>query len=261
MYTTLFGSNGNCSIIFIKTDQSFNNIWTKEISGNNNYFGYRFINASNNSLLVTGWADPSNIQNENILLAKLEGDIIPVELVVFEGTIEGDNIILTWKTATENNNSGFDIERSSDKIKWCKIGFVKGNIVRTTPYTYSFVDSSSQTGIVYYRLKQIDLDGTFTYSNEISVEVNQPLKFSLEQNYPNPFNPVTRINYIIPDNGNVRLDIYNILGQRATTLVNENKTAGKYSIDFNAGKFASGIYFYQLTSGNRSITKKMMLLK
>jgi hypothetical protein len=260
MYSTIFGSNGYPSIIFQKTDKNFNNIWTKEISGDIDYIGYRFITTGDNSLVVTGWTQPRNNQNDNILLAKLEGDIIPVELIALEGNIDGNNVALNWKTATENNNYGFDIERSRDKNNWKRIGFVKGNISSTIPHTYSFVDSSLYTGIVYYRLKQIDLDGSFVYSNEIKIEFS-PVIFSLEQNYPNPFNPVTTINYFIPSQGNVKLEVYNILGQKVATLVNEVKPSGRYSVEFNAGRYSSGIYIYQLTSGKNTLTRKMLLLK
>lgn len=260
MYSTIFGSNGYPSIIFQKTDKNFNNIWTKEISGDIDYIGYRFIITGENSLIVTGWTQPRNNQNDNILLAKLEGDIIPVELIVLEGNIDGNNVALNWKTATENNNYGFDIERSGDKNNWKRIGFVKGNISSTIPHTYLFVDSSLHTGIVYYRLKQIDLDGSFVYSNEIKIELS-PVIFSLEQNYPNPFNPVTTINYSTPSQGNVKLEVYNILGQKVATLVNEVMPSGRYSVEFNAGRYSSGIYIYQLTSGKNTLTRKMMLLK
>jgi hypothetical protein len=260
MYTTIFGSNDNISIIIEKTDQNFNNIWTKEISGNDDYIGWHFITTSDQRLLVTGWAQGRYTQNDNILLAKLEGDIIPVELLAFEGNVEANYVKLQWKTATEKNNYGFNIECSSDKTNWNEIGFVKGNITSTTPHTFSFIDSSLQTGTVYYRLKQIDLNGTYTYSNEIKIELS-PLIFSLEQNYPNPFNPVTTISYSIPAQANVKLDVYNILGQKVVTLVNEFKLSGRYSIEFNAESFASGIYIYQLTSGNYTLTKKMLLLK
>ena len=260
MYSTFFGSSDYCSIIFQKTDQNFNNIWTKEVSGNEHYFGYRFITTSNNSIVLTGWTQPPSTQNGNILLAKLEGDITPVELIAFQAGIEGNNVILNWKTATENNNYGFDIERSADRNYWEKIGFVKGNINSVISHTYSFVDSSSQSGTVYYMLKQIDLNGIVTYSNELKVELS-PVVFALSQNYPNPLNPVTTINYSIPQSGRAKLEVYDILGQNVTTLVNEVKNPGNYSIEFNGSRYSTGVYIYTLTAGEGTISRKMLLIK
>jgi len=260
MYTEPWYINNSVFIRFGKLDKSFNNVWTKDLSGSHDYYGMSFILTADNGLVVTGYStDFQNSDYSDILLAKLEGDIIPVEFISFEGIIQGNNVILNWKTATENNNYGFDIERSSEN-NWRSIGFVEGNLSTTTPHVYSFVDLSRQSGIIYYRLKQIDLDGSFTYSNEIKVEF-APTIFSLEQNYPNPFNPVTTINYSIPVQENVRLEVYNILGQKVATLVNEVKPTGKYSVEFNAVSFASGIYIYKLTSGKNTLTRKMLLLK
>jgi len=137
-----------------------------------------------------------------------------------------------------------------------------------------------EAGKFQYRLKQIDFDGTFEYSNVIEVEIVPPLKFSLEQNYPNPFNPVTTIKYTIPtppsssplakgrnEVGFVTLKVYNVLGKEIATLVNEEKPAGSYEVKFNsvetlhATSLPSGVYFYQLRAGDYNETKKMILLK
>ena len=258
MYTTILGSNNHLSIIVQKTDQNFNNIWSKEILGNSDYIDYEFMVTGDNSLICTGWSQDN--QDDNILLVKLEGDITPVELISFQARIEGGFVKLNWETATEHNNYGFNIERSIDKIKWQNIGFVGGYGTGTIPHNYSFVDSSCLSGKAYYRLKQIDLDGSFTYSREIEVEID-PADFSLSQNYPNPFNPVTRINYSISEKSPVCMVIYNMLGQKVSTLVDETQLPGDYSVDFDGTKLASGIYIYQLTSGNKVLTRKMLLLR
>ncbi len=137
-----------------------------------------------------------------------------------------------------------------------------------------FVDENLLAGKYQYRLKQIDFDGTFEYSNTIEVEINSPTKFSLEQNYPNPFNPSTKIKYAIPtppsssplamgrnEVGFVTLKVFDVLGKEVATLVNEEKSAGSYHVDFNASHLASGIYYYQLRAGDYSETKKMILMK
>jgi hypothetical protein len=91
--------------------------------------------------------------------------------------------------------------------------------------------------------------------------VGTPSEYSLEQNYPNPFNPVTTISYSIKANGLVSLKIFDILGNEVATLVNQDQIAGSYSLEFDASTYASGIYFYSLTSGEYISTKKMILLK
>ena len=119
-----------------------------------------------------------------------------------------------------------------------------------------------------YRLKQIDFDGTFTYSNEVEVDLSQPQTFSLEQNYPNPFNPSTTIKYTIPnvipsgvEGSRVILKIYDVLGNEIATLVNENKPAGNYEVTFDAKNLSSGIYYCKLQAGSLSQSIKMILLK
>lgn len=126
---------------------------------------------------------------------------------------------------------------------------------------YSFVDKVSNSGQYTYRLKQIDFDGTFSYSPEVMVDVTAPLEFSLSQNYPNPFNPVTVIKYTIPTDSKVLLTIYNTLGEKVATLVNEMQKAGRYEVEFNASKYSSGVYFYRIESGSYVSVKKMMILK
>jgi Secretion system C-terminal sorting domain len=263
MYTDLPPDSINPSIIkFVKLDNDFNLAWIKETPGHPYYAGQNFMVTDDHSLLATGWASSEGpvFYDYDILVFKLEGDIVPVELIAFAGRIENNKIFLNWETATETNNYGFDVERSQDKLNWKKIAFVHGNITSTNPHSYTFIDSSRLLGVIYYRLKQIDLDGSFTYSNEIKI-ISNPVLFSLEQNYPNPFNPITAINYSIPENENVSLEVYNILGQKIMTLMNEYKMAGYYSINFNAGEFASGVYIYRLTAGRNNSTKKMLLLK
>jgi hypothetical protein len=187
--------------------------------------------------------------------------IIPVELTSFSASTANGTVVLNWATATETNNSGFEVQRSTDKISYSNIGFVNGYGTTAEPKSYSFTDNTVNSGAYYYRLKQIDYNGAFEYSNVIEVEVGAPDNFSLEQNYPNPFNPSTVISYQMPVNGNVVLKIYDVLGNEVTTLVNEFKEAGKYSIEFDASILGSGIYFYTITAGNFTSTKKMTLIK
>jgi Secretion system C-terminal sorting domain len=189
--------------------------------------------------------------------------VVPVELTSFTGVLDGNKIILNWQTATEINNSGFDIERAAlqNKKAWTKIGFVEGNGTSTQLHNYSYVDADLISGTFSYRLKQIDYDGTYKYINLEESFTVQPSVYNLTQNYPNPFNPSTKIKYQIPNAGLVTLKVYNILGKEVATLVNENKPAGNYEVEFSAKDLTSGIYIYKLQSGSFVETKKMILMK
>ncbi|HMN18806.1 MAG TPA: T9SS type A sorting domain-containing protein [Ignavibacteriaceae bacterium] len=146
-------------------------------------------------------------------------------------------------------------------MEWTKIGFVPGFGTTTEPKSYSFIDSKLETGNYNYRLKQIDLDGSFAYSNTINIKIEQPFVFTLDQNYPNPFNPVTSIQYAIANKQFVKLIVYDVLGNEIAVLVNEEKPAGKYEVSWNASNLASGVYIYRLQSGLFISLKKMMLLR
>jgi len=194
--------------------------------------------------------------------------VIPVELTTFTASVMGNDVQLNWSTATELNNSGFEILRfdQNDDNTWQKIGFVPGHGTTTEPQYYSFIDKSVSSGKYQYRLKQIDYDGTFEYSDIVEVEVGLPTEFSLEQNYPNPFNPTTKIKFTIAsiETGHapsVHLTVYDILGNEIATIVNEEKPAGSYEVNFDAMELTSGIYFYQLKAGTFVQTKKMVIIR
>ena len=193
---------------------------------------------------------------------------VPVELTSFTASVDRNNISLNWQTSTETNNSGFEIQRSdfrdqtSETFDWKKIGFIKGNGTSTKANNYSYLDNNLETGSYSYRLVQIDFDGTRTESKIVNVNINSlPAEYSLSQNYPNPFNPATTIQYSIPESGNVKLKIYNSLGEEVVTLVNDYKEAGTHEVNFDASKLNSGIYYYKIQLNNFSEAKKMMLLK
>ncbi len=185
---------------------------------------------------------------------------LPVELTGFTGFVSNGKVNLNWSTATETNNSGFEIERKSE-YDWTQIGFVPGSGTSSEQRAYSFVDEIVTSGNYSYRLKQIDFNGQFEYSEIIEIDINTPAEYSLEQNYPNPFNPSTTINYSIKENGLVTLKVFDILGNEVKTIINAEQEAGVYRIEFNASSLASGIYFYTLTAGDFVSTKKMVLLK
>jgi hypothetical protein len=196
------------------------------------------------------------------LLSKPTG-IVPVELTSFTGEWNGTSVNLKWETASELNNYGFEIERKAGRSSdWNTIGFVNGNGTRQSDSYYTFSDSRiNNSGTYYYRLKQIDFDGTCKYSPVVEINVNPVSDFVLEQNYPNPFNPTTNINFSVPESGNVKLAVYNTIGQEVAVLVNGAVTAGQHEVTFNAASLPSGTYFYKLQTSNSIMVKKMMLLK
>lgn len=185
---------------------------------------------------------------------------IPVELVSFAASLVQGNVILNWETATEINNRGFEIERSS-KGEFTTVGFIPGAGTTTKKQTYTFTDKQVLVGSHSYRLKQIDFNGSYSYSNTIEVEVTSPLTFNLSQNYPNPFNPTTKINYSIPSDSKVTISVYSITGELVAELVNDFVSAGSYSVDFDGRNLASGMYIYKMAAGNFTQTNKMMLMK
>ena len=187
---------------------------------------------------------------------------LPVELSAFTANFKEDKIVLEWKTETEVNNYGFDIERAIENSDWFTIGFVEGHGNSNSPKQYSFNDTDiQQSGTYYYRLKQIDNDGTFEYSDVVTVTVGVPVLFALSQNYPNPFNPETRIDYTLPEQQNVSLRVYNILGEMVQELLNEIKPPGSYSVTFDASNLPSGIYIYRIQTESFAVNKKMTFLK
>lgn len=187
--------------------------------------------------------------------------VVPVELTSFTAISHGNSVTLNWSTASEINNSGFDVERKSANSDWSTIGFVQGNGTTTDTKEYSFTDKNLTAGNYSYRLKQIDFDGTFAYSNIVEADISLPSQFELVQNYPNPFNPSTKIQYNIPEAGNVKLTVFNLLGQEVKTLVNEFKEAGSHIINFNAEGLNSGIYLYRVEANGFSEVRKMTLIK
>ena len=207
-------------------------------------------------------------------LSQLESSV-PVELASFSVSVEKNDVRLTWITASEINNFGFDIERNSHGSKdWQKIDFVEGKGTTTAPVRYEYKDDGLAPGVYNYRLKQMDTDGSFEYSPVISANIGLPEAFALTQNYPNPFNPSTTIDYEIPASAEntsgifqtTTLTIYNLLGVEVRRLVAGEKRPGFYSISWNGKnnedlEVPSGVYLYRLQAGKFTDTKKMLLVR
>ncbi len=187
--------------------------------------------------------------------------VVPVELTSFNATSIGVDVELKWTTSTETNNQGFQVERINSDGLFEQVGYVAGFGTTTEPKAYSFTDTKLDDGEYTYRLKQIDFDGTYTYSEEVNVTVEIPLEYSLEQNYPNPFNPSTTIKYSIAEEGFVKLAVYNMLGEEVSMIVNRIQKAGRYEVNFNASQVSSGVYIYRIETTNFTSSKKLMLMK
>jgi hypothetical protein len=194
------------------------------------------------------------------------GSIVPVELTSFTYDVSGGNVVLNWSTATETNNSHFNIERSDDNVNFTTIGSIEGKGTTSETSTYSYVDNTVNAGVYYYRLKQVDFDGTFEFSSSIEVDLGVPSEYSIEQNYPNPFNPATTIKFAIPVDAKVSITLYNSIGQQVAQVVNQDFSVGIHEVNFTATNLSSGVYFYSVKAvgvdGSDFVaTKKMMLMK
>ncbi len=186
---------------------------------------------------------------------------VPVELTSFVADANYGQVKLNWTTATETNNQMFEIQRKSENTEFNTIGYVDGAGTTTEEQQYTYTDRSVPTGNYSYRLKQIDFDGTYEYSDIVEVDVKGPLSFDLKQNYPNPFNPSTKINFSIPKAGDVKLAVYNTVGEEVAVLVDGFMQEGFNQIIFDASSLPSGMYIYKIQSDQSILTKKMMLLK
>jgi len=200
------------------------------------------------------------------------GNPLPVEISSFSANIsEQRNVILKWVTDKEQNNAGFEIQKSgtgnqNSENNWTKIGYIAGNGNKNTPTNYSFTDAKLSSGKYKYRLKQIDFNGNFHYYNlNGNIEIGVPKDYNISQNYPNPFNPATKIDIDLPFDSKVNLKIYDLSGREVKTLMNEIKQAGYYTVEFNASSIASGVYFYRIIAEGKGqkfvMTKKMAMIK
>jgi hypothetical protein len=252
------GVSGGVVHPFTFSDSTLNSVWA-DLSNDN----LAALLKGNIYVNVHSSNNPAGEIRGQVLFTNIISGNVPVELTSFNAAVKENSVELLWNTATEINNSGFEIERSRDNVNFTKLGFIKGNGTSSEMHTYKFTDNKfSKTGTFYYRLKQINLDGSFEYSKVINVTIGAALTFKLSQNYPNPFNPITTISFQLPEKALVTIKVYNILGQEVAVLLNSSKEAGTYQINFDGANLASGIYIYRLSTNTGIIaTKKMTLLK
>lgn len=269
-YTLSFGAGGD-DVYLVKTDQDGNLQWFKTYGGSSSDVGYSVIETTDGGYAITGHTLSYGAGVHDVWLIRVD-TVIPVELTSFTADVDGNSVSLRWMTASEVNNSGFEVERQVSSKQyavnniWVKIGFIEGKGTTAGVSSYSFSDIGLAAGIYHYRIKQIDFDGTFKYYNLTeSVEIGTPDRFELSQNYPNPFNPGTRISWQSPIDSWQVLKVFDFLGREVATLVNEYKPAGIYEVEFSlpvGGQGpASGIYFCRLQTNNYSKTIKMLYIK
>ncbi|KAA0248974.1 MAG: hypothetical protein EDM75_13605, partial [Chlorobiota bacterium] len=221
-------------VLFKSTD--YGSTWSK-IGGT--------VNVNDNKVTLSG------ITSFSLWTAADSDNPLPVELTSFTAKATGNSVTLNWETKTEIMNFGFEVERKTGNTEWEKIGFAEGHHTSNSPKYYSFTDQPKASGKILYRLKQIDTDGGFEYSSEVSVDMGLPTEFSLGQNYPNPFNPETVIRYALPARGSaiageVNIYVYNALGEKVATLVDGMQEAGNHEVSFKADNLPSGLYFYRM---------------
>src|ERR1035437_8866279 len=215
--------------------------------------------------LYVALADSTNAKNP-----------LPVELSSFASTVNGKNITLNWETKTEIAFNKFEIDRAlvsanDASVTWASVGSVRASGTSNSPRKYSYTENNLQAGKYSYRLKMIDNDGSYKFSDIVETDITLPKNFELSQNYPNPFNPLTRINYNLPFDSRVTLEVYNIIGERMGQIVNEEQSAGYYTVNFSSSNLnksiTSGVYIYKINAVDKSTgnvftsIKKMMLLK
>jgi photosystem II stability/assembly factor-like uncharacterized protein len=227
--------------------------WLSDFAGGNEVALYKIKFTENMTGLICG-SDGKLLRNTD--------HVVPIELTSFLASVSGNDVKLSWSTKSELNNSGFEIDRSENNNNWEIISFISGAGTSTEPKNYFFIDEDLKPAKYNYRIKQIDFDGTFRYSDVVEVNISTVTDYSLEQNYPNPFNPGTLIEFSLPEDvSNVSLSIYNTLGEKVAELVNSSLISGNYKYHWNAGGFASGIYVYELRTEKFVAVKKMLILK
>ena len=188
---------------------------------------------------------------------------LPVELTQFDAQVTEDAVTLHWATASETNNAGFEVQRRVDDT-WKALSFVDGAGTTDTPQTYRFRDHAPTfADSLVYRLRQVDTEGTATLSSQVVVHRQPGSAVRLAAPAPNPVRQQATVQYVVPDGATqpVRLDVYNALGQRVATLVNESQAPGHQELSLDASRWASGTYFLRLQVGNATRSQRVTVVR
>lgn len=272
-YTITKGAGANVTAASVKiaydtddgvTDEA--NLRIAKDDGAGNWVDLGGVGTAANTGTITSTNNFTTFSDFVIANALGGANIIPVELSSFSANANGNNVDLRWITVTETNTKAFLVQKMKmNKVnkdnEWETIAEINAKGTTSEVSNYTFVDKNVSAGSYVYRLKIIDIDGSFILSDQVNAVVLNPTKVSLSQNYPNPFNPETLIKFEIPQNSFVNLTVFNIIGEKVATLVNENLEAGVYEKRFNAQDLSNGIYLYKLVNCNSTITRKMLLIK
>ena len=257
----------------VKTNASGDTLWTKTFGGAGNDYGIGVIQTSDGGFALIGTTESFGAGSGDIYVVKTNKDggfdeLLPIQLSAFSGAPSGGGSVkLSWATVSETNSFGFYVDRRNagePGFATLSGSFLHGHGTTTIPQTYAFLDRSVTPGSWFYRIRQVDLDGSVHFNDPVRVEVppaDLPASFSLDQNYPNPFNPTTTIRYALPAGSFVALTVFNALGQQVAVLVNDTQDAGYHEVRFDGRSLASGIYFYRLRAGDFIHTRKMLLLE
>jgi len=233
-------------------------------AGSNAFAFFTTDNNSDFSFLFT------TISGANLTSTGINNAPLPIQLASFAPTsVSQKSVTLAWSTLSETNNYGFEVQRSASKTTGFVTipgSFTKGNGTTAVRHSYSYTDASVSAGQSYYRLRQIDLNGAEHFSDVLDVTATAiapvlPTEFAMRQNYPNPFNPTTIVEFDLPKDSHVKLELYNVLGQRVMSVLDENRAAGTQRVQIDASKLATGVYLYRLAAGDKVFMKKMTLIK
>jgi photosystem II stability/assembly factor-like uncharacterized protein len=251
-------SNYADSIIFISGYKCY-----RSIDGGNSWFNFSELDGiriNSLNLLEPGFG---YAVGELGIILKHYDSTVPVELISFSAKLEKNIVSLKWETATETNNQGFLIERNkAGESNWIDLAFISGAGTSTSINYYKFIDELFQFGKYKYRLKQIDLNGKYEFSNEIGIDYLHKIDFSLSQNFPNPFNPSTKINFSVPLKTFVKIILYDVTGREVKSIIEQEMDEGNYELQLNSNGISSGVYYYKMiTSSGFNAVNKLIIIK
>lgn len=235
-------------------------VGTNTGGGNINNINTDWMTPSTNGQPTSGdfstlsWATVNDLRN----------GALPVELTSFTAHVKEGTTQLKWRTETELDNYGFEIQRSMKKDSWEVVGFVQGHGTSNSPRSYSYEDRLPNTasGQVSYRLRQIDRDGTEEYSPLVMVRLNATVFFGIADAFPNPFNPSTTLSLNLTEDAAVSVRLHDVTGRAVLTVLdNSALSAGSHSVMLNAADLPSGRYMAVMTTGTQHSVYPVLLSK